>query len=784
MADSSLPPIPPGFRPREPQPTQQSGFNAANIPPPPPGFVPRKPSPAAGPDLQYLQASPQAHATPPYTGPVLSSDKPWTERAGDFAKGVYQAAKGEYEFDLPEIGPMITDMLREPVRNNLGPDSDRLFRLNEKLTLARTDKGKMDIIREDFPEARFYQDKYGGWIGSFGDITGYVNRSGISRQDVQDLTVEGGLMALGATPLGRAGGAALGGVGRVVGTGIGVGGASMLQDQLARNFGSTEPIDLQRALIAAGGGMAGETLGAVLGPVAWRTVRSVFGNGALYREGTGLTATGRSVLQQAGIDPDTITTQMGAELQRLSRTTGDLPAAARQAQAQGLPAPVTLTTGQATRSPSLLAFESEAKKGAFGDQASSTLLGQQAEQQAALRANIPALQGQVSGGSPLVGRPGEGAAGVQQSLLKQRDTAKAGVDAAYDAARAAPPAWYDARAVSRMANDVEAAVSSFPVDELPALSGRLEALRRLSMPDGSSGAQAVSLDALERWRTHTTQLASGTANRTEATAMRRMVKTYDDVMESQFKSALLAGDEKALSLWSAARQKRAQFGRVFEQDDAVNTLTAKMNDGSRRLVVGADEAVNYIFGRGRIGARDGLARDLRKLKDTLGENSTEWNMIREEAILRITGDPGTGVFPAEKFARTLDRALTEGRDAMGVLFSQNEIGMLGQLRGVALNANTTPAITANVNRSGTAVAQNIINQFGPMGRAAQIAATRLLKPFLQVGREMGAGSAARGVLPPARPTGGVGLPGAGAAAVAPRDPFLQRLEEKLLGQDK
>src|SRR3546814_13939592 len=94
-------------------------------------------------------------------------------------------------------------------------------------------------------------------------------------------------------------------------------------------------------------------------------------------------------------------------------------------------------------------------------------------------------------------------------------------------------------------------------------------------------------------------------------------------MDSQFKNALLSGDEEALNLWRAARTKRAQFGRTFEQDDAVNTLTATMKDGSRRLVVGADEAVNYIFGRGRIGATNGLGRDLRKLREVLGPDSKE-----------------------------------------------------------------------------------------------------------------------------------------------------------------
>src|SRR3546814_20681263 len=81
----------------------------------------------------------------------------------------------------------------------------------------------------------------------------------------------------------------MGTAGRVLGTGIGTGAASLAQDQLARSHGSTEPIDLNRAVIAAGGGATGEWLLGVLGPKVWQTAKSVFGNGALYKPGAGLT---------------------------------------------------------------------------------------------------------------------------------------------------------------------------------------------------------------------------------------------------------------------------------------------------------------------------------------------------------------------------------------------------------------------------------------------------------------------------------------------------------------
>src|SRR3546814_19947473 len=57
---------------------------------------------------------------------------------------------------------------------------------------------------------------------------------------------------------GKVGQAAMGTAGRVLGTGLGTGVASLAQDQMARTHGSTETIDLNRAMMAAGGGATGE----------------------------------------------------------------------------------------------------------------------------------------------------------------------------------------------------------------------------------------------------------------------------------------------------------------------------------------------------------------------------------------------------------------------------------------------------------------------------------------------------------------------------------------------
>src|SRR3546814_19404684 len=99
--------LPPGFT-VEQRPSPQQG--SAQLPP---GFT--LDAPAGGSDRAYLQTSPQAHAKPAYTGPVLSSDRPWTERLADFAGGVVDAARGQAAFDLPVLGQIGRGACRERV---------------------------------------------------------------------------------------------------------------------------------------------------------------------------------------------------------------------------------------------------------------------------------------------------------------------------------------------------------------------------------------------------------------------------------------------------------------------------------------------------------------------------------------------------------------------------------------------------------------------------------------------------------------------------------------------
>lgn len=84
----------------------------------------------------------------------------------------------------------------------------------------------------------------------------------------------------------------------------------------------------------------------------------------------------------------------------------------------------------------------------------------------------------------------------------------------------------------------------------------------------------------------------------------------------------------------------------------------------------------------------------------------------------------------------------------------------------AINMNTTPAIAANANPSGTAYAGRIADAFGPLGRLAQSYVRMVLNS--KVGRAPGLNQLNRSVsgdIPSLPPTGGVGGPAAVPTAI-------------------
>lgn len=232
---------------------------------------------------------------------------------------------------------------------------------------------------------------------------------------------------------------------------------------------------------------------------------------------------------------------------------------------------------------------------------------------------------------------GVGGQGVHRALNESFDQAKAGVDRAYSAARAASPeaAHLPAAEMPQMAANIREAVRDFHPDDIPSVAREMASLDRTSTP---------TVRDLFEMRQRLTSVRMSKPD--QAAAAGRAIRAIDQEIESAAERGVIAGDPEVVGLWQTAIASRKEFGRQFEGDDLIAQLTERgLHGEGRTTMVAPEDASNKILGRTGLSQRPDLVRDLTRLRDRLGADSPQWASIRDEAAHRVLGrDVGTEDF--------------------------------------------------------------------------------------------------------------------------------------------
>jgi len=407
-------------------------------------------------------------------------------------------------------------------------------------------------------------------------------------------------------------------------------------------------------------------------------------------------------LRQQGIAPEAMQDNVSA-IGNLAAQNADPQALAMAAAARDLPVPVPMTTGQLSRSPEQQLAENLALRGADGPVASTLMRGHQAAQQEALRGNIVAIADQIAGGAaPPRGMSGELASGA---LNQRYDTAKAGVDAAYNAARQIGDG------------------TTLPREQVPLLSGHIrEALRDVDMLNPRVQSVQRAISRLDQTGGSTQvrdlfdvraqlSLLRGDSDTMQAMAAGRSVRALDSYIDDALTQDLFSGDPAAVAVWRNAISQRREFSKLFEGDDLIENLTARAGrSGERSLKVDPRDASNYIFGRSEMGfvGKRNLGRDLSRLREVLGPESSEWGAIRAEAFQRLAfkgegaTDGGTRMFSGTNFQREWQNLQARDPALVRTLFDADEISRINQF--ATVSARATSPVKGGDNSSNTAVA--------------------------------------------------------------------------------
>lgn len=398
----------------------------------------------------------------------------------------------------------------------------------------------------------------------------------------------------------------------------------------------------------------------------------------------------------------------------------------RITNAKGLPVEVPMTQGQISGAPGQQLAENAMLKGVEGDAAAGVMQKFVGDQQQALRANVDAIGTQIAGGTPrAVGESGKIASA---RLNAMKDAFKATVDANYKAAREVGADAMLATAKDLREGALATLRESYDLADIEPVVRKLEAF-------GEGGSPTVR--EVFELRSKISSLTQS-ADRVTGGAAKRALGSIDDYMRVALKNDLILGDPTAVDAWRKAIKSRADFGKLFEGNDLIESLTERASRGGERdaLVVAPEDAANYIFNRsslGMVGKKD-LKRDLVRLKTVLGPESEAWNAIRGEAFKRLAragegaAEAGQPQFSGQKFFNAWTKAKADDDELFTGLFTGEERALIDRFAEVSQRATTAVKGGDNPSNSGLVMKKFVEKWF----------------PFLSSGGGAAAGAAMAG----------------------------------------
>lgn len=569
--------------------------------------------------------------------------------------------------------------------------------VSSTLDPARLEQGIKNIA----PDAMTMRDDFGNVIASIpvrengvlrGWKTFYPNPRGL---DIPTATQLSGAVAL--APFVEAGAT---GVGIPTLLGMRTGATALTEAAIGETASAASAeVPLEPGPIIEGGawgsGMYG--LGKVLGAIADKigAVPSWFRSPArTVDRNAQLTPEAVNYLKSVGIDPDQVQASVYSDLEALIRGGAVPEAALAKMQAQGLPVPVPLTTGQITGDMEQQLFEDLAAKGVYGEQAKNIVSGAYAAQEAAVKENIGEIQRIIAGGGPTLART-EGGAAAQAALVAARTAARQRANDLYTQARAAGAAYLDPTvATTYGAEIIDTLGKNYNPLAVPITTNIVNKI-------DEAFQNGASLSDLQVYRTQlTNQARNGVGS--DASAAAAAVQQLDDKLFQMAEQNLLYGNNEAVGLWANAIKNYRQYKDKWDsQGGILNRLTKEgVRDGSRQLLVEPEAAAKTILAGSFSGliSKPESIRMLNTLKNELP--TAEWDMLRQDAFMLIADGITSAASgrTSNTFSREWFDANRRNPQLLRTLFSPEEIRIMNSL------AQTTSQITRTAKNTSNSAA--------------------------------------------------------------------------------
>lgn len=485
-------------------------------------------------------------------------------------------------------------------------------------------------------------------------------------------------------------------------------------DAAGRGDGQATALDVG---VGAGAGGAGALIGIPLAALTSRAVRffgkpiaSLFSKPALYDQATGqFTEAGRRAMQSMGVDPARVTQQLAQAFETTAKTAtagGGDPRRMALAESFGIP----LTKGQATNQVPQIASEEAMRAGARGQGAYDTMTGFDARQRSAIEAAKEGVMPNPAGVDPV-----DAAEAIVPQVQARAQQAKAGAQQAYKTFEDMG-GGIRGQAVSQLKQGVAQTFRRESIVLTPDMTNTKAAVAVLD--DMLSGAErgAIPFERLERARQKLRRFGSAAVkgdNGQDQMAMKALIDEYDGWLERAFDSAIVDGSKAALDQVKGARKLWGAYIKTFAGKKGADNYIRKIVEDD----LDPNQVAGWLFGASKNigGAQSGILA--KRLRDVLGADSPEFNMLRQAAWQRMT-TKGDAMRGTDDMASALREFLYgKGKPLSVQLFSPKELARINEFR-QALEVLRKPQKATNPSGSGYEVGRAVM-------AAAQAASTAL-----------------------------------------------------------
>lgn len=390
--------------------------------------------------------------------------------------------------------------------------------------------------------------------------------------------------------------------------------------------------------------------------------------------------------------------------QRYMTRNAPRPGSDAMAMAEGLPAPITLTRGQATNDARQLGVEYGLERGAHGERGANIMRRFREDQDARLAQNADLLQARIAGDTPVLRDQGAGAAQAQDRLVTMRDAETVRRNELYDEARnVGAGVTLDERVAHGTAQRMADALKA---NHDPAAIGPV--VNQVNSLAEMAANGPVSINEIFNVRK---RLSSARENGGEvAVAAGGAIRELDQAIDDALRLSNLGGDEAGVDAWRRAISNNREYADRWKRRDLIGELSRRDPRRGFELAVAPNEAVNKIFNVSDLGliTKKNLARDMVRMRDLVGAESPEWHALRQEAFMRVAGrslgaqGPEGRAFSGAKLANAWAEFGRKNPELRGTIFTPEEIRDIGNWVDVARRVTTKDGRVYNP--SGTAYA--------------------------------------------------------------------------------